>query len=497
MLFAQKLGLTNQQVHDTIISSVNPINGSKTISAGAGGRVNFLMALNSVSPPTSSGVTGLYNTGVDNNGVAVSDSSVDAHYALVSTPSGSGTAYVTQQHFPIQSGVWLLDTATSKWVSPHADEQQQQEAPGNYAYQTTFTISGDPTTVKITGQVAADDAVSAIILNGVTVATNVPSAFNAWSAFTLTSGLQSGTNTLKFVVRNGGTSANPSGFRCEMSANSTGYTPPSLPAAPTNLQAASGNAAVTLTWNASANATSYNIKRGTSLSGPFVTVATLQSQLLYTDGGTNFDGSNVLANGTTYYYVVTALNSAGESANSNVASATPTSGVPQATITGLYNTGVDNNGVAVSDSSVDAHYALVSTPSGSGTAYVTQQHLPIQSGVWLLDTATSKWVSPHADEQQQQEAPGNYTYQTTFTISGDPTTVKITGQVAGDDAVSAIILNGVTVATNVPSAFNAWSAFTLTSGLQSGTNTLKFVVRNGGTSANPSGFRCEMSGGSK
>ena len=250
-----------------------------------------------------------------------------------------------------------------------------------------------------------------------------------------------------------------------------------------------------LNWTApTSGATSYNVKRGTSLSGAFTTIATLHSAVTYTDSGTNYDGSNILTNGTKYYYVVTAMNNIGESGASNTVGATPN----KSSITNIFNTGIDSSGNAVADSNVDPHYALVSTPSGSaGTAYVTQQHWPIQNGVWLLDTSTSKWVSPYADESQQLDAPGNYTYQTTFTVTGDATAVKITGQLAADNQVTAIILNGVTVASNLVSSYNAWTSFSLTSGFVTGTNTLQFVVYNASNSPNPSGFRCEMTGALK
>jgi hypothetical protein len=163
------------------------------------------------------------------------------------------------------------------------------------------------------------------------------------------------------------------------------------------------------------------------------------------------------------------------------------------TVNGLYDTGVDNSGNPLPDSSVDAHYALISKPGGTaGVAYVTEQHWPIQSGIWLLDTTTSKWISPRADERQQLDAPGSYTYQTTFNITGNPASVQITGRLAADNAVTAVILNGVTVATNVSNTYRSWSNFTIASGFTSGANTLQFIVFNGGSSSNPSGFRVEM-----
>ncbi|HSY90128.1 MAG TPA: glycoside hydrolase family 44 protein [Candidatus Binatus sp.] len=102
------------------------------------------------------------------------------------------------------------------------------------------------------------------------------------------------------------------------------------PAAPTGLTAAGSNMQVALTWNASSGAASYNVKRGTVKGGPYPTVFP-STTINYTD--------SALTNGTTYYYVVSAVNSAGESANSSEASATPagpTTNV-QATINVLAN----------------------------------------------------------------------------------------------------------------------------------------------------------------
>ncbi|WP_051217137.1 fibronectin type III domain-containing protein [Paenibacillus assamensis] len=85
---------------------------------------------------------------------------------------------------------------------------------------------------------------------------------------------------------------------------------------PSNLVAIAGDAQVTLNWNAVIDATSYNVKRATTAGGPYTKIATVDgTKTSYTDKG--------LVNGTTYYYVVSAIGAAGESANSNEASATP------------------------------------------------------------------------------------------------------------------------------------------------------------------------------
>ena len=87
-------------------------------------------------------------------------------------------------------------------------------------------------------------------------------------------------------------------------------------AAPTALNCSAGDGQVVLTWTASAGATSYNVKRATTSGGPRTSVGGAVTGNTFTDTG--------LTDGTTYYYVVTAVNATGESANSNEASATPT-----------------------------------------------------------------------------------------------------------------------------------------------------------------------------
>jgi autotransporter-associated beta strand protein len=90
-----------------------------------------------------------------------------------------------------------------------------------------------------------------------------------------------------------------------------------IPPAPTGVAAIAGNASATLVWSASAGATSYNVKRSTTSGTNYVTVATVASPQ-WVDSG--------LVNGTPYYYVVSAVSVAGESANSAEASVTPSTG---------------------------------------------------------------------------------------------------------------------------------------------------------------------------
>jgi len=117
--------------------------------------------------------------------------------------------------------------------------------------------------------------------------------------------------TTYFYVVTAVNSAGESGNSNQASATPT----IAVPVAPTGLTATASTGQVSLAWTASNGATSYNVKRGAANGGPYTQIATATA--------TSYIDTNVTA-GTTYYYVVTAVNSAGQSSNSNQASATPT-----------------------------------------------------------------------------------------------------------------------------------------------------------------------------
>jgi hypothetical protein len=87
------------------------------------------------------------------------------------------------------------------------------------------------------------------------------------------------------------------------------------PVTPADLAAAAGDGRVVLTWSASPNAAGYNVKQATISNGSYTVIATNLAGLSFTNTG--------LANGTRYYYAVSARNLAGESANSAVVSVQP------------------------------------------------------------------------------------------------------------------------------------------------------------------------------
>jgi hypothetical protein len=159
---------------------------------------------------------------------------------------------------------------------------------------------------------------------------------------------------------------------------------PTPPAAPTGLTATPGNQQVSLAWTASSGASSYSAHRSTVSGGPYTTVATGIAGTGHTDTG--------LTNGTTYHYVVTAVNGSGESPNSNQASATPQAPQPPPAPTNLSATSPTKRKISltwtavpgatsyrVKRSSVSGGpYTLIASPTGasytntglqSGTTY--------------------------------------------------------------------------------------------------------------------------------
>lgn len=102
---------------------------------------------------------------------------------------------------------------------------------------------------------------------------------------------------------------------------------PTAPPAPANLAATAGNAQVSLSWSASAGADTYRVHRSTVSGGPYTTIASGLTATSHLD--------TTVSNGTTYFYVATAVNAAGESLNSNQASATPQVPTVPAAPTGL------------------------------------------------------------------------------------------------------------------------------------------------------------------
>jgi fibronectin type 3 domain-containing protein len=260
-------------------ASSSQINLSWAASSGATS-YNVKRATVSGGPYTTV-ATGVTATNYSDTGLATSTT----YYYVVSAVNGSGESANSTQA-----------SATTLPLPPAAPTGLTATAASSSQINLSWTASTGATSYNV----------KRATVNGgpyTTVATGVTgTTYN-------NTGLSSGT-TYYYVMSavNGGGEG----------ANSTQGSATTLASVPTGLTATAGNAQVTLNWAATTGAASYNVKRATVSGGPYTTI-TSPTTTSYTNTG--------LINGTTYYYVVSAVNSSGESGNSTQVSAIPTGGV--------------------------------------------------------------------------------------------------------------------------------------------------------------------------
>ncbi len=256
----------------------------------------------------SSGATGYYvkrstTTGGPYTQVATQAAANDTDTGLT---NGTKYFYVVSAYNSAGQSANSAEVSATPVLPPPGAPTGLAATPGNAQVSLTWTASSGASSYHLKRSIAsgAETQISAPGSNSYT-----------------DSGLTNGTKYYYVVsaVNSGGESANSS----EVSA--TPVAPVTAPATPTGLQATGGNAQVSLSWNASTGAASYNVKRSTTNGGPYSTAVASPTATNYTD--------TTVTNGTTYYYVVSAVNTAGQSGNSAQASATPANPTANVTIT--------------------------------------------------------------------------------------------------------------------------------------------------------------------
>ena len=141
-------------------------------------------------------------------------------------------------------------------------------------------------------------------------------------------------------------------------------------------------------------------------------------------------------------------------------------------ITGLFNTGVDDFGVALSAGSDDSHYSIVSPAQA---AKVINDAIP---GSWIPNTSSRRWIWQNANGTPTNTT---LTIRTTFDLSGlDAGTAVISGLWATDNFGLDILINGLSTG-NTCGGFSVFCGFSVASGFVSGINTLDFVVQDVGS----------------
>lgn len=209
----------------------------------------------------------VFSTGVSDDGVALDDSTVDPHYRLSTNATDNAVADAVVHDstiFPIVTGPWVANSATSKWIGPKPNTVDATG--GDYAYVTTFDLTGfDPSTAVLLGSWATDNAGLDILLNGTSTGLQNTAQFGVLTPFTLTSGFVPGVNRLEFVLNN-----EANGYTAlRVDRLRVGASRPTSTEAPT-LTLARNEANVVLSWPKSA--TGFRLVQATALTGAWTDV---------------------------------------------------------------------------------------------------------------------------------------------------------------------------------------------------------------------------------
>jgi hypothetical protein len=273
------------------------------------------------------------------NGTTTPATGLNAPYNLALDPNDQ-YVYWTESDF---GSIKRALTATSSITIPSAPTGVTA-TPGDTQVTVSWTASTGATSYRV--YYSTSSGVSK---------TNYTGFVTASSASTAVSSLNNGT-LYYFIV----SAVNGAGESAASSpaASATPTATTAVPSAPTNVQASAGNGQVSLSWTASTGATTYKVYWSTS---PAVSETSYIGVVSTSFVSTVVSG---LSNSTSYYFIVSAVNTAGESAASSpTVSAMPTAtGSSSLTLVGS----VAYSGVTGGDMAVNTSTQQVYISSGMG-----------------------------------------------------------------------------------------------------------------------------------
>ena len=448
------------------------------VVSNTSGSVTSVVAHLSVFEPIGS----LFNTGLDQNHVALADNGIDPNYSLIVNPDVASSDAIVEDStaFPIVGGPWLANTASSKWIGPQFNTSAS--AVGPYTYRTTFNLlNRDPSTVVIIGRWSTDNNGRDILVNGVSTGNPENPGFNVYTPFTISTNNATflpGINTIDFVVENVA-AVGYTGLRAEFTESNARILPnipPDITSSPVGQTVVEGDNVVLSVSASGSDPLHYQWARnGVTLMDETNRTLALP-QIVECDSGE---------------YSVTVSNGAGMTSSVPV-----TVTVAYQVVPGIYGTGVTDTGELAANGAVDLHYTLISSADanfpGPDAFVVTDGQFPIPP--WLASGPDSKWIGPQAD-QSAGNAEGDYTYQTFFDLSGiDVDRFRIAGAWAVDNTGLDILLNGNSTGNANAAGFGGLTSFLITDGFVDGINSLEFVMNNAPTSNNPTGLRVDLHG---
>ena len=209
-----------------------------------------------------------------------------------------------------------------RWAANTWNESRPGSFRAGRSGSSTFTLGDWPTTGSHVFSLESDSTQFEILINGSSIGTDTANynsgVGNNWTIGNRsTNGQQLRGDIAELILYNRVLSAEEANAVGYYLANKYGVTSTYVnpnPTAPESLAAIAGDTEVSLTWATYIGATSYNVKRSETPGGPYTLVGT-PTETSFTD--------SPLANGTPYYYVVSAVASS-ESPDSTEVTATPT-----------------------------------------------------------------------------------------------------------------------------------------------------------------------------
>lgn len=327
-------GLTAATTYYYVVTAVN---GSGESVASA--QVSAVTASVTPLPAVPSAPSGVIATGGTNQ--------VTLSWSAVSTATSYNVYYATTSGVTKASGTKIANAAsptvigglaagtTYYYIVAAANSDGEGQASVQVAATTLAAVPSPTLPVAPVGVTALGGANQATITwPAVSGAASYNLYWSTTSGVTKTNGTKVAGITSPYIMT--GLSAGATYYFIVTAANSVGESSASaqvvattaapplvIPAAPAGVTAVGGANQASISWSAVSGATSYNIYYGTA-SG-----VTKTSGAKIINATTPYIQSG-LSSGTTYYYIVTAINSAGESSASTQASAT-TNAPPAAT----------------------------------------------------------------------------------------------------------------------------------------------------------------------
>jgi hypothetical protein len=206
------------------------------------------------------------------------------------------------------------DDSTITWDNVAEDQAGDYTLAFRYSMNTYYTnifIPDRPMGLMVNGNVIT----RALDFQATGDSTTGVDPWSIWDNLRISVHLNAGVNTIElFATDLAATGANPHLDSLTVNSVAAGVTP----AAPTNLTASAGVGDVDLRWTPSTLATSYNIYRSTSSGGETLIASGVTASYFFDTG--------LATDGTSYFYQVSAVNSAGTSATTGEVSATPSAG---------------------------------------------------------------------------------------------------------------------------------------------------------------------------